>query len=107
MLPATVPRWRIRAHRFDQPRDGGGRRGGEHVGVAGACPDRQVTVLAAQVRQLVQGVDVDQVVRVGQPQVHQRDQALPPGQDPGLATQITLQVESLGDRRRPVVAERW
>jgi len=51
-------------------------------------------------------VQVDQVLRRRQAELHHRDQAVAAGQRPGIIAQCREQFNRIGDGRRPVVAER-
>ena len=87
-------------------------RVGEGVGlqelaVAGHRADPDVVGLDADVAELaVQVVDVDQVLRRGQPELHHRQQAVAPCHQPGLRTQPLQQVERVVDARGALVLER-
>ena len=58
--------------------------GGVEVRLAGERADGQRTVRLANVREVGEAVDVDQMLRRRHPQFHQRDQALTAGQDLGV-----------------------
>src|SRR5882672_6084661 len=85
MLPTTVPdrlvgdraqrlvqQWHLLAH----------LRRPLHRRLPGRRADGDRAVVAAHVGQLLERVDVDQVLRLGEPEVHQRHQALAAGEDP-------------------------
>jgi len=73
------------ADRLGQQRRGHGHLGGPlDLGHPGHGPDDQGVALAPDSGQAGHAAQIDQVTRLGQPEVHQRDQALAPGQHPGL-----------------------
>ena len=55
---------------------------------------------------VVQVVDVDEVLEVGQPQLHHRDQAVPAGDEPGLLAEPVEQPDGVLDTRGALVVER-
>ena len=61
-----------------------GDGGVEQLGVPGHGADPELAVGDLDIRQVGQAVDVDQRLGLGQPELHHRDQAVSPGQDPGL-----------------------
>ena len=89
-----------------------GKSGGQLVGlqqlaVPGQRADPDPVRLDGDVAQLgVQVVDVDQVLHVGQPQLHHRQQAVPAGDQPGRAAQPVQQPDRLIDAAGSLVLER-
>ena len=70
--------------------------------------DHQRVALEPDPSQLLDAAQVDQVARLGQPEVHQRDEALPAREHPRLVVGVRRQqLEGLGDARRSGVLERW
>jgi hypothetical protein len=51
-------------------------------------------------------MQVDQVLRTREPELHHWNQAVATGQRPGLVAKRRKQVHGVGHRRRPVIAER-
>ena len=88
--PPIVPRWRT----CGSPTWLGGVRQqrhvlGEHVGrldvrVPRQRADGDVVAVVADVRQVAQAADVDEHARLGQAQLHQRQQAVAAGEELGL-----------------------
>ena len=64
--------------------------------------DQQRVALVADAAQLVEPADVDQQVRVGEPQPQQRQQALPAGDHLGVVARIAQDVNGLVQRGRPL-----
>src|SRR5215469_2947959 len=60
------------------------RSRGKQLRMPGQRPDPQLATVHLDIGQLAEPVDVDQRLRLREPQLHHRDQAVPPGQDPRL-----------------------
>jgi hypothetical protein len=71
---------------------------------AGADPD--IVAFDTHAAQSRHVVDVDEMARRGQSHRHQRHETLPSGEDLAVRPDLGEHVESLLDRRRPVVHER-
>jgi hypothetical protein len=78
-------------------------RGREHRLVPGEGADAQVITGDPDVVQFGQIVDVDDAFGLGDPQPHHRDEAVPAGDQPGLAVVLVEQVQRLLDAVRPGV----
>ena len=84
---------------------------GQHVGVlevvvAGQRPDRDVPVLLAHVAELLDRPEVDEHLRHGQPQLHERQQRVTAGQELGVVAVLTGKIKSFRNGSRATVAER-
>ena len=74
--------------RVVQDREMLARRGRvEQLRVPGQRADPQLAAVDLDIGQLAEPVDVDQGLRLRQPQLHHRDQAVPAGQDPRLGAE--------------------
>ena len=69
--------------------------GGLDVAVAGEGADRDVVAAVTDVRQVGDAADVDQHRRLGQAQLHQRQQAVAAGEELGLVTVLTDEAHRL------------
>ncbi len=76
-------------------------RRGEQVPVAGQGADVDGVALAADVAELAQVVDVDQVLGRGQAQLHHRQQAVTARHHPRLAAELREQPQRLVDAGSP------
>ena len=95
-------------HGFRVPEDREAAReevGLQQVDVAGQRPDRDLAVLLADVRELGQVVDVDQVLGVREPELHHRQQAVPARDDACLGTEPLERCDRAVDTRRALVLE--
>jgi hypothetical protein len=85
---------------------------GEQVGLEDVAMPREradahLRALVADVGQLaLERVDVDEVLRRGQPQLHHRQQRVAPGDQPRLGAEPLQQRDGLVDARRARVLER-
>ena len=83
---------------------------GQHVGggdvvVAGERADREVAAVVADVAELAEPADVDQGLRHRQPQLHQREQRVPAGQELRVFAALGRQVQGLVHGGGPLVGE--
>ncbi len=76
-----------------------GRRLDVHV--AGEGADRDVVAGVADVRQVAQASDVDQHARLGEAQLHHRQQAVAAGDELGLVTVFADEADRLARPIRP------
>src|SRR5688500_3562065 len=83
----------------------GEQLGLQEVDVAGERADADLAVLLADVGELREIVDVDQVLGVGEPQLHHRQQAVAAGDDPRLGTEPLERRDRALDARRTFVLE--
>src|SRR5262249_34108536 len=77
---------------------------GGDVVVAGERADREVAAVVADVAELAEPADVDQGLRHRQPQLHQREQRVPAGQELRLLT-AGRQVQGVVHGGGPLVGE--
>ena len=84
----------------------GEQLGLEQLAVAGHRPDPDLPVRLPDVGELVEVVDVDQALGVGEPQLHHRQQAVPAGQDAGLGPVALEQLDRVLHAGRPLVLDR-
>ena len=70
-------------------------RTGLDVHVAGERANRDVVAGVADVRQVGDATDVDQDARLGEAQLHQRQQAVPAGQKLGVLTMLADEADCL------------
>ena len=77
----------------------------EQVHVAGERADADLAVLLADVGELREVVDVDQVLGAGEPQLHHRQQAVAAGDDPRLGAEPLERRDGALDARRTLVLE--
>ncbi len=75
------------------------------VHVAGERADRDVVAGVADVRQVGDASDVDEHGRLRQTQLHQRQQAVPAGEELGVVAVLTDQADRLFGRTGPDVVE--
>ena len=85
---------------------------GQHVGaldvhVPRQRPDGDVVAGVTDVGQVAQPADVDQHGRLGQPQPHQRQQAVPAGEELGLVAVLADEAGSPPRRSRPGRSRTW
>src|SRR5579875_121977 len=80
-----------------------GDRRVQQVGVTGQRADRKLVAIDPDVAQLVQVGDIDQRLRLGQPELHHRDQAVPCGEHPGFRPRPAQQRERVINARRSLV----
>ena len=73
--------------------------------MAGQRADPDLTVLLADVGELVQVVDVDQVLRVREPELHHRQQAVPARDDAGSRAEPLERCDRALDTGRALVLE--
>src|SRR5438034_1006198 len=78
----------------------GGWEGSTFMGSTGTR-----TAVRADVAQLLDPTDIDQMLGRGQAQLHHRHQAVPPGQDLAVGPELRHQARGLGQRLRNVVLE--
>ena len=71
-----------------------------------SAPDRDVAAVVADVAELAQPADVDQHLGHGQPQLHQRQQRMPAGQELRLVAVLGRQVQGLVHGLGALVGER-
>ena len=69
------------------------------------APSTQIAVLFLDRVEALEPVDVDQMPRRGEPQLHHRDQALSAGEDLRLVAEGGEHIERLSQRGRPVILE--
>ena len=65
------------------------------VGMPAERPHRQPIADAAQAHQTVDPVDVDQIARAGDPQLHHRDEALPSRENLGVLAVLDEELQRL------------
>ena len=80
-----------------------GRRRAEQLRVPDEGADPQLIVLDRNPGQPVDPVDVDQGFRLGQPQLHHRDQAVAAREHPGFGPEPGQQLERMLHARRSLV----
>jgi hypothetical protein len=83
----------------------GQQLGVEEIDVPGERPDPDLAVLLADVGELVEVVDVDQVLGLCEPQLHHRQQAVPAGDDPRPGAALLERCDGAVDARRALVLE--
>ena len=69
----------------------------EQLRMPGQRADPQLAAVDPEIGQLAEPVDVDQGLRLRQPQLHHRDQAVPAGQDPRLGAEPAEQGQRVLD----------
>src|ERR1700716_3119656 len=126
-LPATVPRWRMVgwatsssasrssgacwATSVDASAAASRRRAPRRAPAPpqpGAAPDGQPAVVPPDVVELRDRVHVDQVGRLREAEVHERDQALPTCEDAALVLELAQDADHFAHRARCVIGEgRW
>ena len=111
--PPSVPRLRTTGSAITRSasrkigNDAGQLVGLEQLAVPGHRADPDLVRLDGDVAELVvQVVDVDQVLEVGQPQLHHRQQAVPAGDQPGRVAQPFQQPDGVIDTGGALVLER-
>jgi hypothetical protein len=72
--------------------------------VIGADHDR--VAVAPDALEACDAMQIDQVLRAREPELHHWNQAVAAGQRPGLVAKRRKQVHGVGHRCRPVIAER-
>ncbi len=106
---AAVPDLRVAdlAGRVREQRHLAGQQFGMvHVVVPGQRPDRHVGAPVAYVGEVTEPAQVDDHLGSGQPQLHQRQQRMPAGQELGLLAVLRGQVAGFLRRAGPLVGER-
>ena len=83
----------------------GEHRTGLDVHVAGQCADGDVVAGIADVRQVTDAADVDQHTWLGEAQLHQRQQAVPAGEELGVVTMFADETDGLFGRTGADVVE--
>jgi hypothetical protein len=83
----------------------GDQRFSLEIGLARQGADVEDVPLFANVGKSVDGVEIDDVTRLCQPEAHQRDQTLAAGQQFGVVSVHSEERNGLGERRRGVVGE--
>ena len=79
--------------------------GVRHVVMGGEGPDRDVAVLLPDVGELAEPADVDQHLGHGQPELHEREQRVPAGQEFRVLAALRGQAQGLVHRPGPLVGE--
>ena len=79
---------------------------GEQVGMANHRPDTQLVSFDPDALQICQVVDIHENLRRSEPELHQRQQAVPSGDQPRVLTMPFEQRDRLIDARRALVLER-
>ena len=93
--------------RVDEERELPGEELGlEQLTVARHGPDPDLSLHLPDVGELVEVVDVDQALGIGEPQLHHRQQAVAAGQDAGLGPVFLQELDRVLDARRPLVLDR-
>ena len=82
-----------------------GDSGFEQLAMPGHGADADLVALDTHIGE-VEIVDVDQVLGSGESQLHHRQQAVPPGNEPGLRAQPIQQRDGVVDAGRALVLER-
>ena len=77
----------------------------EQLAVPGHRPDADLVTFDSDVGE-VEIVDVDQVLRSGESELHHRQQAVASGDEPGLGPEPVQQCDGVVDARRSLVLER-
>ena len=75
-------------------------------GVRGRRADTERSAFLAYPRQLGNATDVDQVRRLGKPELHHREQAVSAGDQLAVVSELREQCERFLDARRAMVFER-
>ena len=67
--------------------------------------DAECAIVLSDVRETVDAVDIDEMARLRQPEAHEGNETLAPGQHLGVLSELPKERDRLGDRRRSVVRE--
>src|SRR5215469_6542649 len=73
--------------------------------MAGQRPNRDGCVPVADERELAEPADVDEDFRHGEPQLHEREQRMPAGQELRVVAALAGQLQGLVHRPGPAVSE--
>ena len=106
---SPVPHNRIGDHGLGVPDDGEERRDFvrlEERGVPGQGADAQFVAVAQDEVEFVQVIDVDQPLGPGEPELHHRQEAVAPGDDPRFRAVAREEFECVVHGRGPHVVER-